>query len=119
VPFTSIYLKFNFAAFQRQRTAIAERLLSPEFEMTSQSNGCGHIVNLSGSNWWLSEEGEVMVCASNAKEMVFFFTFRGILGHFSGFIYSADDAAPQEGDFGGRWIEIEHLRKRWYWASSM
>ncbi|MNR19056.1 hypothetical protein D3C85_1358200 [compost metagenome] len=49
---------------------------------------------------------------------VFFFTFRGILDNFSGFIYSSSDQEPQQEDFGGDFKEIKRIDNNWYWVSS-
>lgn len=49
---------------------------------------------------------------------VFFFTFRGILDNFSGFVYSPTDANPRQGDFGGDVKEIVKLEKHWYFVGS-
>jgi hypothetical protein len=60
--------------------------------------------------------GDIM--AENQGNMVFFFTYRGILDNFSGFIYSAGDLEPQNDDFGGDYKEIKKMAKNWYWVSS-
>jgi hypothetical protein len=80
--------------------------------------GRGDLVHLAGSEHRLSDDGDVMVWHTPQKQMVFFFTFRGILDSFSGFVYSANDTPPAREEFGGEWIEVEHLRKNWYWAAS-
>ncbi len=47
-----------------------------------------------------------------------FFTYRGILDSFSGFMYRSDDTSPGDGDFAGEFYETERLRKNWFWAAA-
>ena len=53
-----------------------------------------------------------------AVPAIFFFTFRGILDNFSGFIYRSDDNPPLNGDFSGDFVEMKKLRSHWFWAAS-
>lgn len=49
---------------------------------------------------------------------VLFYTFRGVLDSFAGFVYSPSDTAPGFASFGGDLKEVRRLRKYWYWMSS-
>ncbi|MBL4954371.1 hypothetical protein JK635_19615 [Neobacillus sp. YIM B02564] len=49
---------------------------------------------------------------------VLFFTYRGILDNFSGFVYVPNDQRPYKNDFDGDFKEIEKLDKSWYWVGS-
>jgi hypothetical protein len=118
VPFDWILLKVDFAINLHSRTVAAERILAGIQQESPMSGGRGDLVHLNGFQHRLSEDGDVMVWHTAQKQMVFFFTFRGILDSFSGFIYSANDLPPEKEDFGGEWVEVQHLRKNWYWAAS-
>ena len=119
VPFNEIELKINFASNLNSRTVVAQRILASKSFDGPMQGGQGDFVHLTGTEYALSDDGDVMVLQTAQKQMVFFFTFRGILDHFSGFVYSATDAPPEKEDFGGEWVEVTHLRRNWYWAASI
>jgi hypothetical protein len=114
-PFTQTYLKIDFARHLQARTAAAEQVIRSRGSGPVMKNSDGELIPMPG----LSEDGEAIYVHTAEKQMVFFFTFRGILAHFSGFVYSETDAAPEKNDFGGDIIEVEHLRKHWYWVTSV
>ena len=62
--------------------------------------------------------GDILVEKKNDEMLVLFFTYRGILDSFSGFVYSSSGNKPVEGAFGGDFIELEKLDKHWYYVSS-
>jgi hypothetical protein len=114
VPFSEINTKIDFELHLRARTAAAEQIVRSRATSPTTETGKVEFVQLPA----LSEDNEGMYLRTPNNQMVFFFTFRGILEHFSGFVYSATDAAPERDDFDGDLIEIQHLRKNWYWAAS-
>ncbi len=118
VPFNEIELDVNFAINLHSRTVVAQRILASKSLDGPMQGGRGDIVHLTGSEYSLSDGGDVMVWHTAQKQMVFFFVFRGILDSFSGFAYSANDLPPENEEFGGEWVEVTHLRKNWYWAAS-
>lgn len=112
-PFNKIVLDLEFHANKSEReevvTFIEKGVIQPNVshneslillpkEYRNLSKGGGEII---------VEDGEV-----------FFFTFRGILDNFSGFVYSPTDAKPRQGDFGGDFKEIVKLEKHWYFIGS-
>jgi hypothetical protein len=59
--------------------------------------------------------GEVIVSRDSADTVhVLFYTYRGILSHYSGFQYSSDGKPPVDLD---KRAEIVPLRKNWYWLA--
>lgn len=118
VPFNRVELKVDFAVNLHNRTLVAQRILASKSPDESMQGGRGDFVQLTGSESGLSDGGGVMVWHTAQKQMVFFFTFRGILDSFSGFVYSTNDLPPEKEEFGGEWVEVTHLRKNWYWAAS-
>jgi hypothetical protein len=115
VPFTKIYLRIDFARHLQARTAAAQQLVVSRASMPPNEREAPDLIPMAG----LSDGGEAMYLRTQTNQMVFFFTFRGILEHFSGFVYSATDAAPETDDFGGNLIEVDHLRPHWYWVASI
>jgi hypothetical protein len=67
---------------------------------------------------WLSESGEVLIDRRDGKSFILFFTFRGILDRFSGYVYSPTDDPPAKDQFLGDGIEIDHVAPNWYWYAS-
>ena len=49
---------------------------------------------------------------------IFFYTFRGVLDNFSGYMYKPDDKQPNSDDFSGDWKQIVKERPYWYYCSS-
>jgi len=112
-PFNKIVLDLEFHANKSEReevgTLIEKEVIKPNVahneslillpeEYRSLSKGGGEVIVEDGS--------------------VFFFTFRGILDNFSGFVYSPADVKPRQGDFGGDFKEIVKLEKHWYFVGS-
>jgi hypothetical protein len=116
VPFTEIYLKANFQFALGRRTEIAQSILQAK-ETNLGANGTGvEYIKPCGFS-----EGGICVYQRGRgpdRRLILFLTFSGILEHFSGFVYSANDNPPQRADFNGDLIEIEHMRKNWYWIAS-
>jgi hypothetical protein len=52
------------------------------------------------------------------KLKILFFTFRGVLDSFAGFVYTSDDSAPKNGDFAGEFIINRKVQDRWYYVSA-
>ncbi len=113
VPFTELVVKADFYFNLSKRTTVVERILRTSGPAETNTSGRGDRVGLPG----LSDGDEGFYWQSGQKQMVLFLTFRGILGHFSGFVFSATDALPEDEDFGCRLAESEHLRRNWYWIA--
>jgi hypothetical protein len=113
VPFTELVVKADFYFNLSKRTTAVERILRTSGPAETNTSGRGDRVGLPG----LSDGDEGFYWHSGQKQMVLFLTFRGILGHFSGFVFSATDALPEDEDFGCRLAESEHLRRNWYWIA--
>jgi hypothetical protein len=62
--------------------------------------------------------GEIIVEKTGGSYTIFFFTYRGILDNFSGFVYSPNDKRPSKNDFGGDFKEIKRYCENWYWVGS-
>ncbi len=62
--------------------------------------------------------GEIIIDKRDGVTRIFFFTYRGILDNFSGYMYRSDDNPPQEFDFGGDWSQVEKKRPHWFFCAS-
>jgi hypothetical protein len=117
VPFHTIMLDLNFRLNYHSRMQVvamveqqkrASQTTTEEIEV-SLPNGYRHLSR---------GGGDIIVDRSPTLTIVFFYTFRGILGSFSGFMYRSDNSSPQQDDLGGEYVQIEKLRDHWYWVAA-
>lgn len=113
VPFTRWKLDLDFAWKFQERSAVINKVKSGELR-----SGEGIIIRLPERYQSSSKGGSIMVEQQGNATLVFFFTFRGVLDNFSGFIYVSDDDASRIHQFqGGRATVFRKLRENWYFAS--
>jgi len=62
--------------------------------------------------------GEVVLETKGETKSILFFTYRGMMDNFSGFVYNPNDDRPLKSDFDGDFKEIERVHKNWYYVSS-
>lgn len=119
VPFTRITIDLDFRFHLNARTNVARDVLAGKYDNSVQNaGGRGDLIPLSGSLSSLSSGGEIVRLRRSGDTLILFFSFRGILDSFSGFVYSSDDVPPVAGDFGTKFVENERLRQNWYWIAS-
>ncbi|WPD22301.1 MAG: hypothetical protein SD837_19175 [Candidatus Electrothrix scaldis] len=117
VPFTSIMLDLDFKRNLKERENVVSWVISGELKPNVAHNTS--LILLSDEQRHLSKGGgEIMVEKRSGETFVFFFTFRGVLDNFSGFMYRSDGSNPQRNDFGGDFAEIKQIKENWYWAAS-
>lgn len=94
VPFTELWLKVNFALYKADREKVVQEVYSGNLQPNVRKNS--PLIKL-GSNYPnLSVGGnEFVVQEYNGRKYVFFFTFRGILDNYSGFLYVPDGGDPK------------------------
>jgi hypothetical protein len=114
VPFTSL----EFYLHRKARMEAVSTVLDGKCESLIRGGGRGDLLVLPPRFSYLSEGGNVMVWHRQDATLIFFFRFRRVLDSFSGFVYSTNDSPPGQGEFGGRFPEIERLGKNWFWATS-
>ncbi len=61
--------------------------------------------------------GEIVVKNFGDDTYILFFTFRGVLDNFSGFVYSPNDNPPVQGEIAN-FKEVERLDENWFFVSS-
>jgi hypothetical protein len=116
-PFTKIVLNMDFEKKRAERETVVKQV--QEGAITSNASYNDSLIHLPKRYEKLSSGGgDILVEKKKQKWMVLFFTFRGILDSFSGFVYSSSGEKPRTGDFGGDFIEIEQLDEHWYFVSS-
>lgn len=117
VPFTTIMLDLNFKRHSQERMDVVSQVMSGELKPAPNENA--RLILLPDHLQHLSKGGgRIMVEHNDGATYVFFFTYRGILDNFSGFMYRSDDTPPQKGDFGGNYFQTELKGEHWYWVAS-
>jgi len=114
-----LYFKANFLVLRSRRTEAAKEILAGKTGTLVRSGGRGDLISLPGYDCVLSTGGcEVMVDHDGKKTFVLFFTFRGVLDRFSGFVYSPTDDPPAKTQFLGDGVQIDRLAPHWFWYAS-
>ena len=117
VDFTRLWLRANFRLARTNREQVVRRIALGEFHPNVSYNSA--LINLPAAFKHLSlGGGDVVIQRRGAQTKVLFFTFRGILDNFAGFVYASDGSPPQNGDFLGDFFIIEKLDDKWYYVSA-
>jgi hypothetical protein len=120
VPFTALTIDLDFRVHYAARMAVVDDVLAGKYDNHTEGGGSrGDLIALPSSLSSLSSGGgQIVRFHHQDRTLIFFFSYRGILDSFSGFVYSSDNRPPTNGDFGGQFVEIIPLRKDWFWAAS-
>ncbi len=114
IPFTQIVLDLDFKMNKSVREKIVQMVENGTLKPDESS-----LIQLPDKYRYLSSGGgEIVVEKSGGSLSILFFTFRGVLDGFSGFIYSAGGQKPSKKAFDGDFKEIDKLDKNWYFVSS-
>lgn len=118
IPFTTLWLKADFWIFKNQRDKVVQKVLSGELIPNVSHNSSLIALNSNYSN--ISMGGnEIVVEEHDGLKYIFFFTFRGILDNYSGFLFVPDGGNPSNySDLNEKdSTELVHLDGNWYYAS--
>ncbi len=113
VPFTQLWLYGNFNLNKSARQQVVENVKSGTFKPNVAHNA--KLIALpKGSG--VSMGGDVIIVEGpSSNPYVFFFTFRGILDNYSGFLWVPDGGRPEDfGDADEPGTEIESFGGNWY-----
>ena len=95
VPFTELWLRLNFAWYKGARERVVQEVQLGVLRPNSSDDGS--LITLGPSRPNVSMGGnEIVVETHNAHTYVFFFTYRGILDNYSGFLHVPDGGDPRE-----------------------
>ena len=117
VPWTNIWLGMNERVHRFDREQIVREVqdgsLRPNVAYNSQ------LIALEHRFPGVSKGGnEIVVEEHNGQRYVFFFTFRGILDHYSGFLFVPDGGNPRLfSDAAERSTEIDQRSKNWFFVA--
>ncbi|MDM5436211.1 hypothetical protein QUG28_26395 [Bacillus hominis] len=117
VPFVKIYMKLDFIIYKEDRKQVIELIeqkkLIPNVEYNNK------MIHLPKQFVSTSKNGgDILVQEKENSTLIFFYTYRGILDKFSGFIYSLNDIKPIKSDFNSDFKEIIKVEKNWYYVTS-
>lgn len=117
IPFNQIVMDIDFKLNKSERNEVVTKVQDGIFN----SNATYHssLIHLPDRYMQLSAGGgDIMVEKQGEGNFILFFTFRGILDGFSGFVYSQSDKKPKSGLFGGDFKQIKRIEKNWYFVTS-
>ncbi|OFC72326.1 hypothetical protein [Alteromonas confluentis] len=118
VPFTNLWIDADFHLYESQRQEVVERVYSGELVPNVSHNSA--LIALNSAYSKISMGGnEIVVRDIDGLVYVFFFTYRGILDNYSGFLFVPDGGDPRNySDLNEDDVtQIIKYTDNWYWAS--
>ena len=114
-PFTQLWLSANYRWYRSDRLRVVHDVQSGKL-----TPGHGGVVALPSGRPRVSTGGnEVLVEEHGGKQYVFFYTYRGILDNYSGFLFVPEGGRPSLfGDFGEvDSTQAKPLEPNWYFVA--
>ncbi|KZN48308.1 hypothetical protein [Pseudoalteromonas luteoviolacea] len=118
VPFTMLWLKADFILNKELRELVVAQVLNGELKPNVSHNSS--LINLGEEHIGLSRGGnDIVVENHEGLTYILFFTFRGLLDNYSGYLYVPSGGLPEkfrdlnEDDT----TEIKHIEDNWYLIS--
>jgi hypothetical protein len=116
-PFTQVVLDLDFKINKSKREEVVKMVENGMLKPNVLYNSS--LIHLPEKYDQLSKGGgDIVIEKKGDNYSVLFFTYRGVLDNFSGFVYSPNDEKPGLDDFGGDFKQIEKLDKNWYFVGS-
>lgn len=113
-PFTDASLQLNFLLNVNARNEVVNLIQTEELKPEKFNN---LLIMLPLKYRRLSKGGgEVFIEHFEDHDAYVFFTFRGVLDNFSGFVYDPDEYAIAE--LETRYVQVLELRDSWYYCAS-
>jgi hypothetical protein len=116
VPFTNIWLWVDFHMKVAEREAVVQRIYSGQLQPNVPHNkrlialGKGSKLSMGGN--------EVLVDVREGKTYVLFFTYRGIMDSYSGFLFVPKGGTPSAfSEMNDRTAQLTKFSESWYYAS--
>ncbi|WP_456363489.1 hypothetical protein [Priestia aryabhattai] len=117
VPFDQVNINLNFKIHQNKREEVAAKIENGAIKPNISDSPS--LIQLPKEYVRVSKGGgEVASETKGNTKSILFFTYRGVLDDFSGFVYNPNDSKPLKNDFDGNFKEIKKLHKNWYYVSS-
>jgi hypothetical protein len=117
IPFNKIVLDIDFKLNQSERSEVISKIQDGTLIPNVSHNSS--LIHLPKEYDQLSSGGgDIVIEKRGDKYAVLFFTFRGVLDNFSGFVFSPYDTRPLPRSFGGDFKDIVRIDKNWYFVGS-
>ncbi|KLV29587.1 hypothetical protein [Priestia megaterium] len=116
-PFNQVNIDLNFKIHQDKREEVATKIENGVIKPNVSDSPS--LIQLPKKYTQLSKGGGDIVVETKGKaKSILFFTYRGMLDNFSGFVYNPNDNKPSKRDFNGDFKQIKKVHKNWYYVSS-
>ncbi|MGG0340646.1 hypothetical protein ABEY50_11390 [Priestia megaterium] len=116
-PFNQVNLDLNFKIHQDKREEVATKIENGVIKPNVSDSPS--LIQLPKKYTHLSKGGgDIAVETKGKAKSILFFTYRGMLDNFSGFVYNPNDNKPSKSDFNGDFKQIKKVHKNWYYVSS-
>ncbi|MBM6601202.1 hypothetical protein [Priestia megaterium] len=116
-PFNQINLDLNFRSHQDKREEVATKIENGVIKPNVPNSPS--LIQLPKEYTQLSKGGgDILVETKGKAKSILFFTYRGMIDNFSGFVYNPNHNKPSKSDFNGDFKQIKKVHKNWYYVSS-
>jgi hypothetical protein len=115
-PFTDLWLSVNYRFHHTARLRVIAALEARQLP-TPQTSDSTMMVHLPWAASVSNGGGDILVERRHGHLMVLFFTYRGILSHYSGYIYTSDDAPALTEAFGDSVRQSRRIAPHWFFAA--
>lgn len=115
-PFSGIVIDRNFKQNLKDREDIVTQVKKGNLKKIRVFD-TRYLATLPKDKKRFSSDGVVFVTNDGKNIRVLFYTFRGVLDNFSGFIYTQKVNDPSPKSFGCDPIQTEKKTDNWYWVS--
>lgn len=115
-PFSSITLNLDYHLNKSEREETVRSVLDGSLKPNVSNNTA--LIQLPDKYESLSKGGgEIVVKGSGQDTHILFYTYRGLIDNFAGFIYTIDGRIPDETLFG-EFFQVKKLDHNWYWVGA-
>lgn len=111
-PLSPLFQNVEFSFKLDKREEVTRQILNGEIK-PSNDRGDLFLVPKKYNDFSLSDGNEVM----KMNDKLFFFTFRGILDNFSGYVFSPSGLEPTNEDVQATIIWMQKMNNNWYYVS--
>lgn len=113
VPFTAVTLKLDFHLNKSNREEVVHMVMDGALKPDNTYHTS--FIELPVKYKSLSKGGgEVFVEGSGKDMLILFYTFRGVLDHYSGFVYTMDEESMKD-NIPGELVQAKTMSDHWYW----
>lgn len=110
VPFTEIRTQMDFKVHYNAREEIITMIQTGKLVKNTDYS----ILLPEGYRNLSKGGGEIIIYEDNENIEILFYTFRGILDNFAGFVYTTTGNEPHMEQYK----IVVHMKENWYWCSS-